>query len=62
LNEFPTVEDGIPREAARARILYIKSSLGHMPLVSNGFALPMILRTLRAKRLVRVPLAELLEH
>jgi hypothetical protein len=60
LNEFPTVEDGIPRDIARARILYIKSNLGHMPLVTNGFALPMILRTLRAKRLVHEPLSEIL--
>jgi hypothetical protein len=60
LEEFPSLEDGIPREASRARILYIKSSLGHFPLVTNGFALPMVLRTLRAKRLLREPLAELL--
>jgi hypothetical protein len=60
LEEFPSLEDGIPREAARARILYIKSSLGHFPLVTSGWALPMVLRTLRAKRLVREPLAELL--
>jgi hypothetical protein len=60
LEEFPSVEDGIPREAARARILYIKSSVGHFPLVTSGWALPMVLRTLRAKRLVREPLAELL--
>ena len=60
LDGFPSLEDGIPREAARARILYIKSSLGHFPLVTSGWALPMVLRTLRAKRLVREPLAELL--
>lgn len=61
LEDFPTVEEGIPREAARARILYIKSNVGHFPLVTNGTSLPMILRTLRAKRLIRVPLAEILQ-
>lgn len=61
LDSFPTLEEGLPREAIRARILYIKSHLGHFPLVTNGYALPMILRTLRAKRLVRRPLAEILQ-
>ena len=58
---FPSLEEGIPQAAARARILYIKSSLGHFPLVTGGIALPMVLRTLRAKRLLDVPLADLLE-
>jgi len=61
LDKFPSLEEGIPREARRARILYIKSTLGHFPLVTNGIALPMILRTLRAKRLVREPLSEILQ-
>jgi hypothetical protein len=61
LNDFPSVEEGIPASAAKARILYIRSNVGHFPLVTNGVALPMILRTLRAKRLVRVPLAEILD-
>jgi hypothetical protein len=61
LNEFPTLEEGIPRSAARARILYIRSDVGHFPLVTSGWTLPMIMRTLRAKRLVREPLAEILQ-
>ena len=60
LEDFPSLEAGIPKSAANARILYIKSNLGHFPLVTNGTALPMLLRTLRAKRLVRQPLAEIL--
>ncbi len=60
IDGFPTVDDGIPAAAARARILYIKSDLGHFPLVTNGTAIPMILRTLRARRLLRQPLAEIL--
>jgi hypothetical protein len=62
LDSFPTLQQGIPKSAARARILHIKSSLGHFPLVTGGIALPMVLRTLRAKRLVRAPLAEILDR
>lgn len=61
LDDFPTLEAGIPASAAKARILYIRSNVGHFPLVTNGVALPMILRTLRAKRLVRIPLSEILD-
>lgn len=61
LDGFPSVEDGIPRDAAKARILYIKSNLGHFPLVTNKTAIPMILRTLGARRLLRVPLAVILD-
>lgn len=60
LDGFPSLADGMPRTVQRARIVYIKSRIGHMPLVTDGIALPMLLRTLRAKRLVREPLAELL--
>jgi hypothetical protein len=61
LDNFPSIEDGLPREASRARILYIKSTLGHFPLVTGGIALPMILRSLRAPRVLRKPLAELVD-
>jgi hypothetical protein len=61
LDSFPSVEEEIPRAAARARILYIRSNLGHFPLVTGGIALPMVLRTLRAKSLLQVPLAQLLD-
>jgi hypothetical protein len=61
LDDFPKVEDEIPKSAAKAKILYIRSSLGHFPLVTGGVALPMVLRTLRAKRLLDVPLAEILD-
>ncbi|MEO8700117.1 MAG: hypothetical protein ABI867_08740 [Kofleriaceae bacterium] len=60
LEDFPSVEEGIPKSAARARILYIKSKLGHFGLVTGGTAMPMILRTLRARRLLDVPLDEIL--
>lgn len=61
LDRFPTLEDGLPREATRARILYIKSTLGHFPLVTGGIALPMILQSLRAPRVLRKPLSQLVE-
>jgi hypothetical protein len=59
LDTFPSIDEGMPREAGKARIVYIKSNLGHFPLVTNKTALPLILRTLRAKRLLHEPLAEL---
>lgn len=59
LDHFPSVEDGLPKEASRARILYIKSTLGHFPLVTGGIALPMILQALRAPRVLRRPLEDL---
>lgn len=61
LDDFPSLEDGIPEEAAKARILYIRSKLGHFPIVTGGIALPMILRTLRARRVLDTPLTELIE-
>ena len=61
LEHFPSVEDGLPKEASRARILYIKSTLGHFPLVTGGIALPMILQALRAPRVLRKPLERLIE-
>lgn len=60
LDGFPSVDDELPKEAARAKVLYIRSSMGHFPLVTSGEAIPMILRTLRAKKLLDVPLADLL--
>lgn len=59
LEHFPSVEEGLPKEASRARILYIKSTLGHFPLVTGGIALPMILQALRAPRVLRKPLEDL---
>jgi hypothetical protein len=60
LDKFPSIEEELPDEARRAKILYIRSTLGHFELVTGGEALPMLLRTLRAKRLLDVPLADLL--
>jgi hypothetical protein len=61
LEGFPPAEEDIPASVARAKILYIRSELGHFPLVTGGIALPMVLRTLRMRRLLDVPLADLVE-
>ncbi|HUQ02750.1 MAG TPA: hypothetical protein VM261_09665 [Kofleriaceae bacterium] len=54
LDRFP--DDGrIPLEAMHARILYIRSQFGHMPLVTEGFALPFVLRLLPAEILPSAP-------
>ena len=60
LDGFPSIEDELPKEARRAKVVYIRSTMGHFPLVTSGEAIPMILRTLRAKKLLDVPLADLL--
>jgi hypothetical protein len=59
LDGFPSVDTGIPAAAAKAKILYIKSTIGHFPLVTGGIALPMILQTLRARKLLHIPLENL---
>ena len=61
LEDFPPVEQEIPAAVARAKILYIRSTMGHFPLVTGGIALPMVLRTLRMRKLLDVPLAELVD-
>jgi hypothetical protein len=61
LEGFPPVEEEIPAAVARAKILYIRSTMGHFPLVTGGIALPMVLRTLRMRKLLDVPLAELVD-
>jgi hypothetical protein len=57
LDRFP--DDGaLPPEAANARILYLRSQFGHMPLVTEGFALPYVLRLLPAEILPDAPWRE----
>jgi hypothetical protein len=47
---------GIPDHAQEARILYIRSAIGHMPLVTGGIVLPTVLRALRVKRVLTAPI------
>ena len=37
--------------ARRARVVHVRARVGHMPLVTNGRALPTVLRTLRLPRI-----------
>jgi hypothetical protein len=46
-DEFPDPDAGRLAGARDAQIVYVRSRLGHMPLVTGGIALPMILRALR---------------
>jgi hypothetical protein len=57
LDRFP--DDGAqPPELADARIVYLRSQFGHMPLVMEGFALPYVLRLLPAEILPDAPWRE----
>lgn len=45
---FPPPGAGtLPEDVRRARILYVRAARGHMDLVTDGVALPMLIRTLR---------------
>jgi len=41
------------QSARRARVVHVRAHVGHMPLVTNGRALPTVLRTLRLPRVER---------
>lgn len=49
---FPPRRKGHLEGARTARIVYVRSQLGHMPLVTGGVALPMVLR---ASRIASLP-------
>lgn len=54
IDRFP--DDGrIPFDAHDARVLYVRSQFGHMPLVTEGFALPYVLRLLPVEILPSAP-------
>jgi hypothetical protein len=61
LEGFPPADQVVPRALRRARIIYIRSNVGHFPLVTGGIALPLTLRMLRGKQLLHMPLADLLD-
>jgi hypothetical protein len=46
-NRFPPARAGKLRGARRARVVYVRSQLDHMSLVTGGVALPMLLRAVR---------------
>ncbi len=57
LDRFP--DDGVVPAAVRtARVLYVRSQFGHMPMVTEGIALPFVLRLLPAEILPDAPWRE----
>jgi hypothetical protein len=44
---FPTRSSGRMRDAREARVIHVRTHIGHMPLVTGGRALPQALRALR---------------
>lgn len=55
LDLIPPTYDTWPPEARTARAVYIRSQFAHMPLVTEGFVLPSLLRLLPAERLADAP-------
>lgn len=52
VDELPELELGtLPDDIRDERIVYIRTELGHMELVTDGVAIPMLLRMLRAPML-----------
>jgi hypothetical protein len=48
----------LPPHARNARVIYIRSQLGHMPLVTGGLGLPFVLRLVPAEILPDAPWRE----
>ena len=55
IDRFPPSWDAWPPELKRARSLYIRSQYYHMPLVTDGVALPFLLRLLPVELLPDLP-------
>ncbi len=47
---LPSVRADHGKSARSARVVHVRARVGHMPLVTNGRALPTVLRTLRLPR------------
>lgn len=58
IDRFPEDPAELPDEAVAAQVLYIRSQLGHMPLVSAGLGLPFVLRLMPAEILPDAPWRE----
>jgi len=50
---LPSVRADHGQTARSARVVHVRARVGHMPLVTNGIALPTVLRTLRLPRVER---------
>lgn len=55
IDRFPDDPAALPDEARDAQVLYIRSQLGHMPLVNAGLGLPFVLRLMPAEILPDAP-------
>lgn len=55
IDRFPPTWDAWPADAKQARALYIRSQYGHMALVTDGVALPFLLRLLPVELLAEQP-------
>ena len=55
VDRFPPTYDTWPPEARTARHLYVRAQFGHMPLVTEGVALPALLRLLPVELLADLP-------
>jgi hypothetical protein len=55
LDRFPPSYDAWPPEARAARHLYVRSQWLHMPLVTDGNAIPLLLRLIPAELLPNLP-------
>jgi len=58
LEHMPDLGDDLPRGSIDAHVLYIKSEVGHMPLVTGGAALPTVLRALTDERVRGAPIED----
>lgn len=50
--------DDLPAAASSARLVYVRSQYGHMPLVTSGLVLPLVLRLVPAELLAAGPWRE----
>jgi hypothetical protein len=55
IDRFPPTYDTWPAKARTARHVYIRAQYGHMPLVTEGIALPSLLRLLPVELLASAP-------
>ena len=55
LDRFPPAYEMWPADARAARLLYIRSQFAHMPLVTDGVALPSVLRLIPIEQLASLP-------
>jgi len=58
IERFPTRYLDLPPAARDGRVVYLRSQYGHMPLVTDGVALPLVLHLIPAEMLPEAPWRE----